>query len=198
MHQRRRQVEATPHATGKPGERPVGGAGQPEHLQQFVGAGLQLRPRLVSELADQHQVFASGQPLVHRRVLAGQADHRPDPLRVPAHVDAEHRRRAGIGPDGGGEHPDGRRLTGAVRSKQPKHGAVGNDQVDPVEGLDVPVPLGQAAGLNSRAHATSERANHRSQASNSASMISMTFGRIRVTNRSPINGTFRASVRTIV
>ena len=46
----------------------------------------------------------------------------------------KHPRRAGVGPQQGGEHPDGRGLAGAVRPEDAVHGARGHGEVDAVDG----------------------------------------------------------------
>ena len=52
-------------------------------------------------------------------------------------VEAEHGRRAGVGPENRGQHPDSGGLAGAVRPEQAEHGRGRDLEVDAVESDDV-------------------------------------------------------------
>jgi len=81
-----RQVELALHATGVGGDQLARRLGQAEPLEQLLGPRPGPGPGQVVQVRHQHQVLPAGQQLVCRRVLAGDADHLPDPGRVPVQV----------------------------------------------------------------------------------------------------------------
>ena len=144
------EVEAAAHAARVGLDDPVGGIGQLELLEQFVGAPARLGRRQVVQPAEQPQVLAPGQVLVDRGVLARQADDPPDLVGLRPDVEPGHGRAPGVGPEERGEDPHRRRLAGAVRTEQAQDGPLGDLEVDAVEGSDLAlaglVDLDQAFG----------------------------------------------------
>ena len=99
VHERGGEVEPAPHAAGVRLGRTVRRVGQPELLEQLVGARAGALARLVGEVADEPEVLASGEVVVDGGVLAGEPDALAHGLGIGHDVDAEHRgparRRAG-------------------------------------------------------------------------------------------------------
>ena len=75
------EVEASAHAARVGLDGAVGRVDQVELLEQLVGARARLRSRQLVEPAEEPEVLAPGEVLVHRGVLAGQADDAPQLLR---------------------------------------------------------------------------------------------------------------------
>ena len=100
----------------------------------------------VVEAPDHVQVLPAGEVLVDRGVLTSQPDHPAYVVGVAGHVDARHGRPAGGGLEQGGEDADGGGLAGAVGPEQAVHGAVGDGEVDAVDGLDVAEVLDEPVG----------------------------------------------------
>jgi hypothetical protein len=150
-------VEPATHAPGVGLHRPVPGLGQVEAFQQLPGPLARLGLPEPVEPAHHVEVLESGQVLVDGGVLAGEPDALPDRLGIGAHVDAGDLDRAGVGLEQGGEDADGRRLAGAVGPEQSEHGALGDDQVEPVEGGDIPEALDQPRGADHLSHGVSSR-----------------------------------------
>ena len=150
VHERGGEVEATAHAAGVRARHAVGGVAERELLEQLVGAGGDLRRRQVRQLAHQREVLATGEVLVDRGVLAGEADAPSHPLRVLAHVDAEHAGGSPVGLEQGGEHPHGRGLARAVGPEQAEDLAFGHLERDPFHRLDIAEALHQFVGHDRR------------------------------------------------
>jgi hypothetical protein len=119
------------------------GPGEPEPLQELVGppAG-RGRPQVV-EPAEQDQVLAAAEDLVHGRLLAEQPDAVPDLGGLADDVEAGHPGPAAVGPQQGGQDPDGGGLAGPVGAEQPADRAGGHGQVEAVEGAGLAVALAQ-------------------------------------------------------
>ena len=73
----------------------------------------------VVQTADHLEVLQAGQVLVHRGVLAGQADHATELRRLPYDVVPGHGGAPAVGVEQRGQDPHGGRLAGAVRSQSP-------------------------------------------------------------------------------
>jgi hypothetical protein len=86
--------------------------------------------------AQDEQVLPAGQVVVHRRVLAGQADQLAGPAGFAGHVVPGHDGGARVGFRQGGEDADGGGLASPVRSEKGAYGAAGDAQAQPVQGLD--------------------------------------------------------------
>ena len=102
----------------------------------------------MEEHPEQLEVLPAGQDLVDRGVLAREPDPAAYLLRIPAYVDAADVGRAAVGLEERGEHPDRRRLAGAVRAEQPVHRPIGDRQLEPVERRHLLEPLGQLPSLD--------------------------------------------------
>ena len=137
VHERGREVEAAPHAAGVGLDRTVGGVGEGEALEQLVDTGPDDLRALTGQSPDQSQVLPTGELLVDRRVLAGEADVGPDLACLPHDVEPEHLGTAGVGADDRREDSDGRGLAGAVRTEEAVDRAGPHGEVDAVEGVDV-------------------------------------------------------------
>jgi len=123
MDQAGRQIQAPAHAAGVRLHRPGASGGQVEPIQQLLGFALGVAPGQVVEPADHLDVLPAGQVLVHRGVLTGQPDVRPQLRRVPDDVIAGHLGASGVGPEQRGEDPDGGGLAGAIGPEDAQHGA---------------------------------------------------------------------------
>lgn len=121
----------------------LGGLGEREPLQQVVGPGPGLLAGQVQQPADHVEVLPAGELLVDRGVLAGQAYGAAQLPRLADHVVARDRRRAGVGDDQGGQAADQGGLARAVGTEDTEHGALADEEVDPVQGLRVAVVLHQ-------------------------------------------------------
>ena len=100
----------------------------------------------VVEAAEQDQVLAAAEDLVDGRVLAEEPDVVADLGGLPEHVEAGHPGSAPVGPQQGGQDPHGGRLAGAVGAEQPADRALGDGQVETVEGVGRAVALAQPLG----------------------------------------------------
>jgi hypothetical protein len=144
----RGKVQPPPHAAGVLLHLPVGGFGEAERGEQLGRAVARRRPAVAEQPTEQHQVLHAGQVLVDRRVLPGEADLRAYGVGLADHVVAEHQGVAAVRTQQRGQHPDCRRLAGAVGAEQPVDGARRHLQVDAVGGPDVPEGLDQTGGLD--------------------------------------------------
>jgi hypothetical protein len=142
------QVQAAAHASGVGLDRSVGGVQQVEALEEVRGSRLRLALGQVVEASDHDEVLGARQVLVDRRVLAGEADPRPQRSRVVDHVETGDPGATAVGREERGQDPDRRRLAGAIRAQQAEHGAGLDRQVDPAQRLDVLVGLTQPTGLD--------------------------------------------------
>jgi len=99
------------------------------------------------QLADHLQVLAAGEVLVHGRVLAGEPDQAAHLVRVLEHVHARHHGSPGVGAQQGGEDAHGGGLARAVGAEQAEDSALGDFEVDAVEGTYIAEGLHQALGI---------------------------------------------------
>ncbi|HYB25400.1 MAG TPA: hypothetical protein VEF89_02170 [Solirubrobacteraceae bacterium] len=83
----------------------------------------------------QLEVRTSGERPVDHRVLKDDTAHATSQEGLAGDVVADQFRRAVGRPDGGGEHPDRRRLARAVRPEQAEHLAPRDFERDPLHGL---------------------------------------------------------------
>ena len=128
-HEAGAEVEAAPHAARVGLHLAVGGTGEREALQDLVGPAA----AQVVEASDQLEVLAAGEGLVHRRVLAGEADDGPDGVGVTDDVQAGDAGGALVGQEERGEDADQGRLARPVGPQQAEHlGPIGR-QVDPAK-----------------------------------------------------------------
>jgi hypothetical protein len=97
-------------------------------------------------LASREEVLGSGEVLVDRGVLPGEADGAADLVRLGGDVVPADQGGAEVGLEQRREDADGGGLTRAVRAEDTEDGAGGNGEIDPVEGLGgaeaLPEPLG--------------------------------------------------------
>ena len=129
----RGDVEPAPHAAGVVLDQPAGRVGEPEALEQLARARLGLGPLEAQQPAEQDQVLAPGEVLVDGGELAGQADEAAHRVGLAHDVVPEHARRAGVRAQQRREHPDRRRLAGAVRAEHAVDRAAAHGQVDAVD-----------------------------------------------------------------
>jgi hypothetical protein len=144
LYQRGGHVEAAAHPAGVGPHRPVGGAGELEALQQFVGPLPRLAAGQLREAPGQPEVLTAGQVGIDRRILAGEADPVADAVGVADHVVAEDLRVPAVGWEDGCQDPDRGGLAGAVGPEQPEHGTGRHLEVDAVEGDHVAEALDQS------------------------------------------------------
>jgi hypothetical protein len=83
-----------------------------------------------------HQVRPSAQPDVEHGALEHDPRRSPRLETLRYDVEAAYRRRSGRRPHRGREHPDRRRLAGAVRAEQPERLARLDVEADSCEGDD--------------------------------------------------------------
>ena len=102
----------------------------------IVGPAMGFGRRQPIEASEQPQVFGAGQVLVHRGVLAGQADERPDRVGLADDVVTGDRRVAAVRLEERRKDPHRGRLAGAVRTEQAEHGAARDGEGDAVDGGD--------------------------------------------------------------
>ncbi len=145
-----RDVEPASHAAREARHHPVGGVAQLEALEQLARPGAGLAVRHPEEAPDQLEVLGGGEPLVHRRVLAREADARADASGVGVDVDAVDRGAAAVCSEERGEDPDGRRLAGAVRPEDAEHRTALDRQVERVEGQGLSEPLAESFCVDDR------------------------------------------------
>ena len=148
VDQAQRDVEATLHAAGVRLDLALGGVGEPEALELLVGAPAQLHARDAVELALEHEVLAARGLHVAAVLLADDADRAPDLQRRAEHVVPGHPGASGVRSREGREDPDGGGFAGAVRPEQAEDGAGLDGEIEAVEGLDLPVALREAVGLD--------------------------------------------------
>jgi hypothetical protein len=109
-----RDVQPAPHAAGVLLDEAGGRVREVERLEQLGGALLRSGALEAQQPPEQDQVLASGQVLVDGRELPGERDELADGVGLLDDVVAEDARAAGVRPEQGGEHANGRGLTGAV------------------------------------------------------------------------------------
>ena len=128
----------------------VGGLLEPELLEQPLRGRAGVRRAQALQAPEEPQVLGRREVLVDRRVLAGDADQLADAVRLAGHVDAEDLRVARVDRQQRREHPQHRRLAGAVRAEDAEDLALAHLEVDAVDGAQVAEGLHQAACLDGR------------------------------------------------
>ena len=150
---RHRDVQATLHpAAVAPGD-PVGGVGQAEPLEQFLGALLERGAAHSVELALQTQVLAAGGLDVDRRALRDDADAPAHAVGVGDHIEPVDERPPGIGLGQRGQDLHGGRLAGAVGAEQREHAPRCDRERQPIERRHpLRIRLTKALGLDCMFH----------------------------------------------
>ena len=142
--QRAGKIQTAAHATRVGLHRPVARFPEVEPLQQFPSPLPCQSPAQPVQPAHHVEVFVAGEVLVDCGVLARQADAGPDRARVGADVDPGHLRGPAVGFQQCGQDAHRGRLAGTVGAEQPEHRALGNGEVEAVEGPYFSVGLDQA------------------------------------------------------
>jgi len=114
--QARGDVQPAAHATGVGAGGPVRRRRQAEPLEQLAGPSAGLLTRQLEQPPEHLQVLATGQQLIDRRELPGQADQLADRGRVSRHVVAEDLRPARIRRQQRGQNAHQRGLARPVRA----------------------------------------------------------------------------------
>ena len=136
VDQRRAEVEPAAHAARVGAHPPVGGVGEADAGDQRVTALLRLGLRdSVQRRLELHQLAARHQR-VERGLLERDADRAPHLRRLLDHVEAGHRGATARRPQQRGQHPDRRRLAGAVRPEEGVDLARGDLEVHALHGPD--------------------------------------------------------------
>jgi len=149
------QVQPAPHATRVGLHRPLRRLGEVETFEQFRGAGTGAAAGLAQQPADHDEVVDSGQPVVHRGVLPGEADELAHLMSLAPDVISAHPCLPAVRAQQGGQDPDRGRLSGTVRPKDPQDGALAGDEINPRQRGRLAEPLDQAAGLDRVRHGSS-------------------------------------------
>ncbi len=110
----RGQVQPPPHSAGVLARRPGRRVDQVELLQQLVDAFPGTAARQIQQPGDHVQVLPARDALVHRGVLAGQADQPAHLVGLLDQVVTADAGLAAVRPDQRGQHPDGGGLARAV------------------------------------------------------------------------------------
>jgi len=130
----RREIQAPAHAAGEVLHEPSARLLEAEGPEQLVGPYARRLRSVAEQPAEQDEVLPGGQVVVDRGELAGQADEPAHGVGLGHDVVPEHPRAARVGTQERGEHPDRRRLAGAVGPEHAVHGAALDGQVDAVDG----------------------------------------------------------------
>ena len=133
VDQRKGKVEPSLHPARVALHLAVGGLGQPDALQQLVGARAAARARQRLERGLQPQVLAAGQQRVERGLLQRGADDRTHLGRLLDHVEAADARRAGGRRQQRRQHQHRGGFARAVRSEEAVDLAVVDRELDPVD-----------------------------------------------------------------
>jgi hypothetical protein len=144
----RRDVQPAAHAPGPVLDQPSGRVRDAERVEQLVRPRPGGGPAVAQQPAEQHEVLPAGELLVDRRQLAGEADQAADRVRLGHHVVPEHAGRTRVRLDQGGQHPDRRRLPGAVGPEDAVDGTGRHGQVDAGDSGRPPVGLDQPRRLD--------------------------------------------------
>jgi hypothetical protein len=111
-----RDVEPTTHAARVCRSPAVSRVGEIEASEQPVGDLTRFLE--VAQLRDKHEVLATGEDLVDRRELAGQADRFTHIVRTRGDVEAVHRGGSSVGLEQRREDAHERRLASTIRAKE--------------------------------------------------------------------------------
>jgi hypothetical protein len=136
-----REVEPPLHPTGVGADLAVGRGGEPDALEQLLGAAPALVARDPVQGHLEAQVLAPGQERVERRLLERRPDRRAH-LRPLLHdVEAGDARAPRRRREQRRQHVHGGRLAGAVRAEEAVDLAGRDRQVDPVDRADPALEL---------------------------------------------------------
>ena len=125
-----------------------GRVGQAEGLEQLVGPGLGLGAAQAQQAGQQDQVLASGEVLVDRGQLPGEAHQPAHRVALGHDVVAQHAGLSGVRPQQRGQHADRRGLARAVGAEHAVDRAGAHRQVHAVHRPGVAEGLDQAGGLD--------------------------------------------------
>jgi hypothetical protein len=142
------EVEPATHPAGVALDLPAGVVGEVEPLEQLVGPEAGLPAGETEEPGDHDEVLPTGEVLVDRGELAGEAHEAPDGVGGIDDVAAEHSGGAGVGPDERGQNVERRGLARAVRAQHSVDGAPLDRQVQPVDRPGPTERLHQAPDLD--------------------------------------------------
>ena len=126
----------------------AGRLGEAEGVEQLGRALLRGGALQAEQPAEQDQVLAAGEVLVHGGELAREAHEPAHGVGLLDDVVPEHARRARIRAQERGEHADRRRLAGPVRTEHAVDGAGAHGEVHAVDGERVAEGLDEAVGLD--------------------------------------------------
>ena len=150
-HERARDLETAALATTEALNRPVDQLGDPERLDQLVDPGGGGRRRHAPELGVEIEVRPATETTVDDRLLEDDAADAASLPRLVHDVIAGQPRAPGRRQHRGGQHPDRRRLTGAVRTEKAEDLTGRDVEVDPLDRLNATaVDLAQRADLDGR------------------------------------------------
>ncbi len=148
VDQRAGQGQLFLHPAGEVSGPPLFELCQAGKVQQPDDARLPLLPLYLENIGEKYQVLHHRQVAVERELLRHVADALFDLFRLLDRVEPGHMRAARSGVHNRAQHADGRRLTGPVRSQQPKNLAALDAQVELVHSGEVLELLCQIVGLN--------------------------------------------------
>src|SRR5688500_50726 len=114
-----------------------------EERQQLATAMLDLLSVLAVESGDETKKLRAGELLVDERPVGNEAQNRFCFHGLPGDVDSSNANSTAARSKNSGDHPESRRLAGAVGAKKAEQLACGNVEVDCVDGSERAVPLCQ-------------------------------------------------------
>ena len=146
-HQAGAEIESPAHPAGVRLERAVGRVVELEDAEQPRRPILRRLAGHAAEPPDEDEVLTTGEVVVDRGELPGQADHRPDELRFLRRTSKPPTRGvAAVELQERGEDPDGGGLARAVRAEQAREHPFLDHEVDAVERGEVAEALDETLG----------------------------------------------------
>ena len=146
MHQPDRDVEPAALAAGERRDRPHRVLGQVEGVEQLLGPGVRRGAGQSERAALADQLVAAALGVTGGVALADVADAAPDLAALAHHVVAGDLRGPRRRLDQRGQHPERRRLAGAVGAEEGDELAVADLEVEAADGLDRLLVAGEVPG----------------------------------------------------
>src|SRR5688500_10859358 len=155
VHERARDDELLPHPVAVALDQLVAPLLEIEQRQQLTRAVLHARTFLVIETRDELQEFAAREFFINERPIGDEAELHLRDDGIHRDVDAADLDAAARGTQNAGDHPEGRRLAGAIGAEKAEQLAARHFQVDARDGGEVSVLLGELCDFDHRVSITS-------------------------------------------